>query len=177
MMRSPATKPYIIGLSGKIHSGKSTVANTIAAKHQGMIVRGFADALKQDVCGMGFDRETVYSLKPPWMRALLQAYGQAKRALDEDYWVKRLDSSIKLCKPGTVFIIDDMRFPNEVYWVKTMGGVTIRLEREGYPIQSDDYSETAIDHAAFDHTVHGVSNELDDLVEHVLDCLWYEGQR
>jgi len=142
-----------------------------------MIVRGFADALKQDVVGMGFDKEVVYYEKPPWMRALLQAYGQAKRALDADYWVKRLDISLSLCAKGQVFIIDDMRFPNELAWVKSRGGVTIRLEREDYPAVSDDLSETALDDADFDHTVYGKSGELEDLIQHVSDCLWYEGQK
>ncbi len=142
-----------------------------------MVVRGFADALKHDVVAMGFDKEDVFYNKQPWMRALLQAYGQAKRAIDPDYWVKRLDTSISRCGPGHVFLIDDMRFPNELAWVKARGGVTIRLEREDYPVQSDDLSETALDRAHFDHHVFGISEELEDLVEHVTDCLWYEGNK
>lgn len=165
-----------MGLSGKIHSGKSTVANALAMKYH-MVVRGFADALKNDVVAMGFDREDVFIEKPPWMRALLQAYGQAKRALDEDYWIKRLDNSLSLCAKGHVYIIDDMRFPNEMQWIKSRGGITIRLEREDYPAVSDDLSETALDSAHFDHTVYGKSGELEDLIQHVGDCLWYEGNK
>ena len=167
-------KPYLIGLSGKIHSGKSTVAKALAERH-GFVVRGFADALKQDVEGMGFEREVVRYSKPPAVRSLLQAYGQAKRLFNEHYWIERLENAISLCKPGTVFVIDDLRFPNEFEWIKSKDGVCIRIERPDYPVQSNDYSETALDNVhTFDHTVYGACGAVDDLIEHVEDCLWFE---
>jgi hypothetical protein len=112
------TKPYIVGLSGKIHSGKSFVAKSMVLQHD-FNIQSFAGPLKEDVVAMGFDRKVVYYKKPPWMRALLQVYGQAKRALDPDYWVKRAANAIDLCKPGSVFIFDDVRFPNEVEWIES----------------------------------------------------------
>jgi hypothetical protein len=126
-------------------------------KHHGFSVQSFANPLKEDVVAMGFDRKVVFYEKPPWMRALLQVYGQAKRAIDPDYWVKRAETSLDYLNPGNVFIFD--------------------VERIDYPIQSDDLSETALDDADFQHVVWGESGELDDLVEHVNDCLWYESQK
>lgn len=170
-------KPYLIGLAGKIDSGKSYVARELV-KRYGFNIQAFADPLKEDVVAMGFDRKLVFADdKPPWLRALLQAYGLAKRAIDHDYWVKRAETAISLCRAGNVFIYQDVRFQNEVDYIQEAGGVVIRLERIDYPAISDNESETALDHADFNHTVWGESGELDDLVEYVTDCLWYEGNK
>lgn len=176
MLKNRTTKPYIVGLSGKIHSGKSYVAKALVKDH-GFNVQSFANPLKEDVVAMGFDRKVVFYEKPPWMRALLQVYGQAKRAIDPDYWVKRAETALDYLNPGNVFIFDDVRFENEVDWIQDQGGVVIRLGRIGYPPVSNDISETALDGLVFRHVVWGESGELDDLVEHVNDCLWYEGQK
>ena len=165
----------IVGLSGKMRAGKSVTAKALAEKH-GFVNLSFATYLKEDVVAMGFDPEDVYHRKPPWMRALLQSYGQARRAQDPDYWLKKLEASVAMCKPTTIFIVDDVRFPNEATYIEQMGTL-IRLERDGYNNVDTDLSETALDDWPFDHTVYSEEGPegVIDLILHTEDILWADG--
>lgn len=158
-----------------MRAGKSVTAKALAEKH-GFVQLSFADALKREVIGMGFDPDVVRNTKPEPIRKLLQAYGQARRWQDPNYWIDSVGRSINLCKPTTVFIIDDVRFPNEAQMVEDMG-VLIRLERPGYDNTDTDESETALDDWDFKHTV--VSDEgpegVIDMIVHTEDVLWAEG--
>lgn len=156
-----------------MYSGKTTVADRIAAEYP-FVRQSFAKALKEDVVAMGFTRDDVYINKPAPVRRLLQAYGQAKRSQAESYWIKRLEQSIHLCKPNTVHVIDDVRFPNEARYIEGRG-VLIRLERTDYENTDHDLSETALDDWDFQHTVFANSGEIDEMVAHVEDILWVEG--
>ena len=52
---------FIIGITGKLHSGKDTVADYFSKHFTGSIKRGFADALKE--IGMnifGFSEKQMY---------------------------------------------------------------------------------------------------------------------
>lgn len=164
----------IVGLSGKIKSGKSYVADALAASH-GFVKLSFATRLKQDLVDMGFSYTDVFIDKPPYIRALLQAYGAARREVNPNHWIDHVERSIALCKPGTVFVIDDLRYWNEAEWITRKSGVLVRLQRVGFPPVSDHESETALDDYPFKHVVAGEDGELDDLVAHVEDCLWVEG--
>ena len=158
-----------------MQSGKSTVAAALAEKY-GFIHLSFATPLKEDVVGMGFDREDVYNRKPLPIRELLQKYGQARRYQDGSYWLKRLEHSVHMRKPTSIFIIDDVRFENEAQWVEEQG-VLIRLERLGHVCPDQDTSEIALDNFRFEHVVHGDEGPTSviDLIEHVEDVLWAEG--
>jgi len=170
-----SNQPVIIGLSGKMRAGKSVTAAALAEKH-GFVQLSFADSLKREVIGMGFDVDAVRVTKPEPIRKLLQAYGQARRWQDPNYWIDSVGRSIKLCKPNTIFIIDDVRFPNEAAFVEEMG-VLIRLERPGYDNLDTDESETALDDYPFAHVVFSEEGPeaVLDMIEHVEDVLWSEG--
>lgn len=75
-------------------------------------------------------------------RALLQFYGtEYRRADDDNYWVRQLALRIELEKPQ-IALITDMRFPNEMKFVKQFGE-TVRVDRAGLP-PSTHASETAL---------------------------------
>ena len=170
----------MIALSGKMHSGKSYVADRLVAEH-GYKRLSFAEALKDDVKQMGFFQSDIDE-KPPWMRALLQAYGQARRAVDPDYWVTRMRMKIHgsyhyeqeslFSYEEEKIVIDDLRFENEADMLVTMGeeyqGMAVKLvrlervdyDRSGIP-GADDASETALDdYPEFDHTLYIMSGDL-----------------
>ena len=127
-------------------------------------VLSIAMQLKRDVVGMGFDYNEVMYDKPEPIRALLQAYGQARRHQDENYWLSRLSHWVDESKFDIV-IIDDVRFPNEADWVRTMGGSILRLECPDKPEVSDDLSETALDDYPFvDYYVTANKGQLDLLL-------------
>lgn len=117
---------HILAISGKMRSGKDTFAAEFlsAASERGVLFQrvGFADALKAEVAEMHGvpleqtleDRDTW---RPEWIR-----HGQARRAEDVLYWVKKA-----LATPGNL-VIPDMRFPNEMIYLREHGGRFLRVE-------------------------------------------------
>lgn len=181
-MMSPTLRtkrPLLVGLSGKLRSGKTHIAKQLCRRY-GFAPLSFATALKEDIVEMGFDSEDVYTRKPPHIRKLLQVYGQARRAQDPGYWISRLDASrqaLDLFSPGTVHVIDDVRFPNELDYIHDEGGIVLRLERM-VPITCpgcDDESETALDGFLFDGLVRVGDGQLDMLEAGVTRALQYHG--
>ena len=166
-----------MGLSGKLQSGKSTASNAIANRF-GFVKLSFAAALKRELVEMGYDEEALFVTKPAWARKLMQEHGHKRRAENPDYWLNKVKHQVSLCKPNTVFIIDDVRFLNEAMWVE-QNGVLIRIERPGYDNPDQDPSEVALDEWPFAHVVYGEEDgpECLELIEHVTDCLWYEGRK
>ncbi len=75
-------------------------------------------------------------------RTLLQWWGtEYRRSIDPDYWVRQLANTIELEKPQ-IALITDMRFPNEMAFVKQYGE-TVRVDRNGLP-PATHASETAL---------------------------------
>jgi hypothetical protein len=127
----------------------------------------FADALKREVTAavqpygsmwqwfastdMAYPKWVQYDLGAPMddplcpygkNRTLLQWWGaEYRRAQDPDYWVKKLAKCIEEENPEYA-LITDMRFPNEMQFVK-QHGETVRVDRAGLP-PSTHTSETAL---------------------------------
>lgn len=75
-------------------------------------------------------------------RPLLQWWGtEYRRSIDTDYWVRQLAQRIELEKPQ-IALITDMRFPNEMAFVKEYGE-TVLVQRDNLP-PSTHVSETAL---------------------------------
>ena len=82
-------------------------------------------------------------------RTLAQWWGtEYRRSDDDDYWVDRLAEQIELEKPQ-IALITDMRFPNEMLFVKQYGQ-TVRVDRPGLP-PSTHASETALADVSDEH--------------------------
>lgn len=153
----------ILGISGKIGTGKSTLAELLAAMTPGAIRISYADALREEVAEhFGFDlgfvrsqefkeREFMVGLEVRSGRQLLQWWGtNVRRAADPDYWTHKMRHRLlHLSAVGhPLAIIDDVRMPNERDLINRMGGQVIRLEPyDGWQPGpgADHYSETALD--------------------------------
>jgi hypothetical protein len=164
----------LIAISGAIGSGKSAIAEHLAAR--GFAVVAFADALREEVLARlpktlealhdvertrdyygdctapdACIRRMLYETKPRTFRALLQEYGSdVRRADDPDYWVKRWAQSVSSIAAGRPVgechvVAPDCRFPNEARTVREMGGALWKVERPGYA-GSGHVSETALAH-------------------------------
>lgn len=162
-----------MGLSGKIKSGKTYVSQYLHRTY-GFVPLSFATYLKEDLIRLGFPERDVRVTKPPRMRDLLQAYGSARRTYDEDYWLNKLRNSISMCKPGTVFVVDDVRYKNEAQFVMD-NGVLIRLQRPDLPPISTHHSETDLDRYEFHYIVEARSGNVLQLLDDVVWCLQQEG--
>lgn len=163
----------IIGFSGKRGVGKTQSALYLARKH-GFKVMSFGNALR-DLSKQFFpftpadflekNKEKPYGEYDWSPRDFMISLGKLGRYYDEDFWVKKLG----LAAVDGDIAVDDVRFPNEVSYLKAIGGKIVRLERYEnlniYGRNLDDPSETSLDkYKEFDYTVDACWNlELGDL--------------
>jgi len=120
----------IVGIHGKMSSGKTTAANYLIDCH-GYIRMSFGDALKEAANMIfGIPMTELYSdKKSKYTRDVLQKLGtECCRALDADVWVKALERKLieqKRKNHDTKVVIDDVRFRNEAYTLKNIWNATI----------------------------------------------------
>lgn len=117
-------------------SGKTTLAGLLATQ---LLVRGrnskilsFAQPIKDlAIEHFGWDGE-----KDKRGRDLLINLGTVTgRAYDPDIWVKKWQDRVidtVSTFPGSYVLCDDLRFENEYFAVRRMGGTIIRVTRPGY---------------------------------------------
>ena len=133
----------VIGLCGLSGSGKSTVADliyNILPNHAPVDRMAFADEVKW-VAKRYFswrltgDKETD--------RALIRDIAMSWRAVDQDVWVnalkRRVDSLVEYQSYNQIaehtLVVSDIRFQNELDYVKSIGGQVWLVYREG--VESD----------------------------------------
>lgn len=141
--------PKIVGLSGKIESGKSTLAGFLVEKNTCYQKHSIADPLKEavaDILGVPLEwcydkdkKQTVVGVPRKikfqgkvfensgemQLREFIQWYGtDVVRSVDNDYWINKLFERIGN-KPA---IIDDVRFLNEADKIKKAKGALLRIE-------------------------------------------------
>ena len=176
----------IIALSGKLNSGKTTVADALVV-HHGFVKKSFAENLRK-ICGIlgGYDHNRSHTTEekaifvPGWNMTrgeFLQYIGtDVIRCAYEDAWITTLVTDIKNLDQNIV--IDDMRFPNEYEAIKQMGGLCVRLIGNHMDIRANTTrdihhtSETALDHIPLDeYDFHFKDEPVDDIVD-VLRNSW-----
>lgn len=140
----------IVGFGHKARHGKDTVAGMVADTTPGARIFAFADDLKAIARALGMTTKNG---------VFLQKLGEACRALDQDFFVKRLLLRIREAKPK-VALVPDLRYPNEFRAVRANGGLLVKVERVNadgtlwLTSDRDPYheSETALDSWTFDDT-------------------------
>ena len=186
----------ILGFSGKMGLGKTTVCNIILkAVEDGEVLGletarkiGFGDMLKKEAAeAYHFPVEFCYTNKDAlvslkdhapykhktWgesaiVREILQCYGTDHiRAYDPDHWVKALEREAEN-DTSRIILIDDVRFPNEVAFIKKRG-LCFRIEPyPGYKVTSDHPTETTLDGWSFDRTFRVGFGELEQVANTVI---------
>jgi len=147
--------PRIVGLAGKMRSGKDTAAAVLTEMH-GYERVAFGDTIKRvaldvnplvpggrlsdivDAQGWELAKELVE------VRRVLQAVGLALRNQWPSFWVEVLARQFNA---DSRYVITDVRFPGEVAMIQDAGGIVLRIER---PLRDGvtnaaDISETALD--------------------------------
>lgn len=166
----------IIALAGKAGSGKNSVADILDQEIGDCAEFAFADRLKfmlavgLDVNLNDMDRaekeapvQHLEQLDPKITpRYLAQTLGtEWGRAIHPDLWVHLLAQDIAQTT-APVAIITDCRFPNEVRWVKSQGGVVWWVERDGIAAVRPHASENSIGPQDCDRTIANLGT-LEDL--------------
>ena len=166
----------IIGLAGYAGSGKDTLGRALVTAY-GFERIAFADKVKElalkidpTIC----DNETFSdgvdvplswvveregwetAKRSPQVRELLQRIGASVRdTIDPDAW---LDAATRDMLYGKNYVITDVRYPNEVEYVRDMGGVIWWVKRDGIgPVNSHE-SENSISPSDADLIVDNTEN-------------------
>jgi hypothetical protein len=156
----------VIGISGKSGTGKDHITQNYIRPlgfHQWSLAWHF----KVWTVGKGLaTHEEVFFTKPPHIRKELQLEGteRGRMQFGENVWCDTAREWFVLLNEQwgiDKFVISDVRFPNEVDFVKSMGGEVIRIHA---PTRAENnslspearlhISETALDNfTGFDHII------------------------
>jgi dephospho-CoA kinase len=148
-----------IALTGKMRSGKDTVANHLYIRHSFNRV-AFGDALKKNAHAVF---PWVYEWNKP--RALYQQFGQLMRQIEPDVWVKHAERAVKGAIDYNVntgaenvgVVITDLRQPNEYEWARNNGYTIIRVMAPDEDrlfrakLAGDDFNEADLEHETESH--------------------------
>lgn len=167
-----AKKKLVILISGKKGSGKSYMANEIKAKEimgkslTSKKIISFAAPLKinvNDYIEKQFGKEYVTDAsKKEIIRPFYQAAGTVARSININYWIDLAKETIKKSTED-IFIIDDVRFENELNAFNDYDVIKIKSTRVSSISGTDnDSSETGLDHvpnSEYDLLIDNIDNK------------------
>jgi ABC-type glutathione transport system ATPase component len=175
----------ILGLIGKMGSGKTTLANILIEKYN-FTEYTFAKPIKDIGEIFGFSQEQLYGtqsqkleIHPYWGisgRIFMQKIGQMFR---EHF--KEVIPEMKIQTPfleifksnfkqDCNYVISDVRFKDEAEFIKSLGGVLIKIERNNLSQSSEcnsHISETEMESIVFDYKIQNNSS-LENLEEKII---------
>lgn len=132
-------KYNIIGIAGKAHAGKDTVANLLLSLIQvPPYIYHFADPIKQHLCDLlkldirYFNdttlKESVYKDELTY-RMLMQNTGDSfKKIFGEEVFVNLANEYYESINSNSVLIIPDVRYEYEAEWIKNNSGIMIYVD-------------------------------------------------
>lgn len=172
----------LIGICGKKRHGKDTVAQ-ILKKNYGYGIHHFADPLKE-ACSLifgftdeqlnGADKEAIDGFWKTTPRNIMQVVGtelfrdELPKYVDgigNDIWLK---SFIKRYDDTKRVVIADVRFENEYNWIKSAGGIVIKVQRVSLNDKDMHASENTSLPADFVITNDGTIGDLEVEVERIM---------
>lgn len=138
----------IISISGNARSGKDTMGKNMSSMLAEIGIKSktlsFADELKKSVNKflieqIGISAFTEDPKEKKLIRPFLVCWGtDIMRAINNNVWVEKLESNLD---NNSVNIITDLRFLNELEWVKSNKGFSLMLERDGVT-PANNYEKT-----------------------------------
>jgi len=156
---------FIIGISGNARSGKDTfceLAKVALSEKKVPAARvAFADQIKEDLdrlCrhNIGCSAFTSDDEEKSLIRPLLVAYGtDVMRKMEPNWWIEKLEFKLPLYKEqGIVPIVTDVRYENELEWIRKNDGVCVHISRDGIgPANSEEESNNLILEKKADYTL------------------------
>lgn len=153
-----ANLPRLVALSGAAGSGKTTAADYLI-EHYGYHRIKFAEPIKDMLRAIGLTHEQIegrYKESPSYIlcgrtpRYVMQTLGTewGRDLIGVDLWVnlwQRRVTAMAAERPDARFVVDDMRFPNELAAVQQLGGTRITVHRPTVSgLAGDHVSESAL---------------------------------
>lgn len=176
----------VIGICGKINSGKSTVAEILKDKHD-YVLLSFADILKDIVSTMFLyprhllqgdtieSRDYREKIDPVWAKNLdkpnwtprmaLQFVGTEiiRDTLCKDYFIRVLEMKINALGKKRI-VCPDVRFINEMEFIKSIGGEIWYISRQGIQTQTQTHAsenDISIDNELINHVIYNNRTKSD----------------
>lgn len=171
----------IVGITGYARSGKDTLAKSLRLRH-GFRRIAFADKLKElalgtdpiiywdELCdipvhlstlvaGLGWDRAKEH----PEVRQYLQRLGDGCRIVfGEDVWIRAtLPKLHALQDAGHHIVYTDVRYPNEADFIRSKGGLIIKVVRPGVQPANNHVTEKNVDLIQEDILLHNNGSKTD----------------
>ena len=147
--------PLLIGISGVARSGKDTLANYLQKKlckqKYPVIKVSFASAVKADLDPflkekLNISAFTEKNSEKELIRPLLVCYATdvCRNKISKEFWIDKIKERV-LSSIGSnvIVIIPDVRYDNELKWIKSLGGYIIHVERSG--IKAANFEEKSND--------------------------------
>lgn len=175
----------LIGMHGFAGTGKDTVAQILSdhGYHRVAFATPILESLStlnpivsvdsmgrmlrfNDVLEMEGYEEAKKTLE---FRRLMQVFGTdvGRDLFGENVWV---DQAKKKMGPKGKFIITDVRFPNEVKMVKSLGGTLVKILRPGYTPVNEHISDSGLPDRLFDRILIN-DGSIEDLRRNVVQSL------
>jgi len=160
----------IIGFVGFPGSGKDAAATVMCARHS-FIRYAFGDMVKGKLLEIDPIYENDITRLERWKRSglgetreKLQNLGESMRRDDSRYWINRMPEVL-----GHRSVFTDIRYKNEMEWVREKGGVILHIDRPGYGPVNDHQSEKNTGELATlaDYTITN-QGTINDLVARIL---------
>ncbi len=167
----------VIGLTGLMNSGKSTVADYLIT-HRDFVRLKFAHGLKEMVRSLGVTDDEIEGvlkempcdrLNGRTPRFAMQTLGTewGRTYMGQDFWVNLLIQKAHDMEFGTNIVIDDCRFPNEAVAIqRDLQGKVWKLVRGMQPLGVGHASEREQAYVNADCIVMN-NGSLDNLLEKV----------
>lgn len=138
------SKHNIIAIAGNARTGKDTLGNNFVKilGDQGIKAKtfSFANELKESVNRFLIDKTGISAFteveeEKVLIRPFLVCWGtDVMRKIDPNIWVDKLNDNLL---SDHINIITDLRFTNELDWVKQKGGMSLLIKRDGIEPAND----------------------------------------
>jgi hypothetical protein len=179
----------IIAISGKAGSGKNTLAQLLSESFKEECdIESFGSAVKDTVSAMfGYDRvklegttiedrnwreqedPIVSSMTgrsfTPRQALIFIGTDIGRNAIHPDFWIetlfKKYHQRLANSTDNNIMIITDLRFKNEYSYLKKVGAILIRINRDAH-ISSSHITECDLDDQPFDYFIDN-NGSLEDL--------------
>lgn len=143
----------LIGLGYRNNVGKSSIAKLLNQEFEFQHI-SFADSLKKavgEIFGLN-ERQMYGDLKETdddyWKltpRYIMQRVGTEcfRKEFSQDIWIKSLERKrLSFLERGIKrIVVDDVRFVNEAEYIKSVGGILIRVDRSVSDVETGHVSE------------------------------------
>lgn len=169
----------LIGITGLAGSGKTTAANLLLSRAKDSCRLPLAEPIKQMCLSLGLTEEMVYGDKKgtpiPGLgditpRRIMQTLGTdwGRKMIHQDIWVLPWRVQVRRAfeDDHKLVVCDDVRFHNEVRFIKRMGGKVIRINSDRVK-QGSHESESHIPELDVDADVEN-NGSLEELSEKII---------